>query len=304
MIHSLSPLFGANVDPAAANPEEPFLRAQAAEDHGLDLITIQDHPYNFRFLETWTLLSALAMRTGRVHLGTNVLSTPLRPPAMLAKMAATLDVLSGGRLELGLGAGAYLQAIQAYGGRGGSAGERFGAFKETLEIIRGMWANAGGTFSYSGAFHQLKGARPGPAPAHPIRIWTGAGGPRMLRLTGEMADGLLVSTNYVPPERLPEFNRLVDEGAIQAGREPGEIRRGYNLMGVLDLGQPDTRLDNPRPGQIAGSVQDWVEAIVRFYKDYRQDTFICWPVAGNERLQIEVFAREVVPEVRLRLSNL
>lgn len=294
--------FGANIDPAVSDPQEPIRRAQIAERHGLDLITIQDHPYNFKFLETWTLLSALAMKTERVHLGTNVLSTPLRQPAMLAKMAATLDLLSGGRVELGLGAGAFLQGIQAFGGPGGSSRDRYQAFKETLEIMRGMWANAGGSFSYAGEFHHVKGARPGPAPAHPIRLWIGAGGPSMLRLTGRMADGLLVSTSYVSPNQLLEFNRLVDEGAQEAGRSPADIRRGYNLMGVLDLGRPDTKIGHPKPGHIYGDVAYWVAQIERFYHTYLQDTFIFWPVAGNEVVQLEAFAQEVVPALRERLA--
>ena len=84
---TLKPLLGISIDPSAADPEQPFLRARIAEENGLDLITLMDHPYNRRLFETWTLLTALAARTERVHVGTNVLNLPLRPPAMLAKMA-------------------------------------------------------------------------------------------------------------------------------------------------------------------------------------------------------------------------
>ncbi|MEJ2266941.1 MAG: LLM class flavin-dependent oxidoreductase, partial [Anaerolineales bacterium] len=165
MNNSLAPLFGANIDPSAADPSEPFRRAEIAEQNGLHLITIQDHPYNMRFFDTWTLLAALAMKTERVHFGTNVASTPLRPPAMLAKMAATLDVLSGGRLELGIGAGAYWPGIQALGVEKRSPGEAVIAFEDVLHILRGMWEGAGGSFTYRGEFYQVQGARPGPAPA-------------------------------------------------------------------------------------------------------------------------------------------
>lgn len=298
----LTPLFGINVDPSTNNLEEAFIRAQFADQAGFDLFTIQDHPYNMRYLETWTLLTALTMRTEQVHVGTNVLSTPLRSPAMLSKQAATLDVLSGGRLELGLGAGAYLPGIQAYGGRGGSLGERYGALKESLEIIRGMWEHSGESFSYNGEYHQIKGARPGPAPAHPIRIWLGALGPRMLRLTGRLADGLLVSNSYVPPEKLPEFNRRVDEGAQEAGRSPSEIRRGYNLMGVIDLDRSGAQPSEIEAGQLYGNVEAWVDRIVSFYRNYHQDTFIFWPVAGDEMAQLEVYAREVLPAVREQIN--
>jgi len=295
------PLFGANIDPSAGNPQEPFRRARLADEYGLDLITIQDHVYNRHLLEAWTLLSAIAAVTRRVHLGTNVLTTPLRPPAMLAKMAATLDVISGGRVELGIGAGAFLAGIEAFGGETGSAAERFQAFKETLEIVRGLLESGGASYSYTGDFHQLKGIRFGPPPAHPIRIWTGAVGPSMLKLTGRLADGLLISNSYVPVKDLYRFNHLIDEGAAAAGRPLQAVRRGYNLMGVLEVAG-DRRDYERKEGLVYGPPERWVEEIVSLYENYRQDTFIFWPVAGDEARQIEVFAREVVPAVKTQLA--
>lgn len=298
----LAPLFGINIDPATQDAQKPFRWARIADENGLDLISIQDHPYNFKHFETWTLLSMLAASTQRVHVGTNVLSTPLRPPAMLAKQAATLDVISGGRLELGLGAGGYPQGIKAFDGPDWSSSQRFQALKEYLEIIQGMWENAGGSFSHSGEFYSVKGVRPGPAPAHPIRIWLGAYGPGMLRLTGRQADGLLVSLPYAPPEKLVSYHRLIDEGAQQAGRSPQEIRRGYNLMGFLDLGDSGTSQNDLNPGQLYGKPQDWVERILGYYHEQRMDTFTFWPVAGDEERQIEAFAKEVVPAIRERIA--
>ena len=300
---SLAPLFGASIDPSAADTQEPFSRARAADKHGLDLITVMDHPYNRRLLETWTLLTALAVTTERVHVATNVASLPLRPPAMLAKQAATLDVLTGGRVELGLGAGAYWPGIVAYGGPKRPAGEAYVAFKEALHIIRGMWEHAGSSFTYEGEVYRVRGAQPGPAPAHSIPIWVGASGPRMLRLTGQMADGVLVSTTYESPKRLLEINEQIDEGAAEAGRPPTAVRRGYNLMGVLDLGRPDTQITEREANNIYGPVQAWVEQLVRLYRDYRQDTFIFWPVSGNRLVQTEAFAQEVVPAVRDALRD-
>ena len=102
---ALTPQFGIFLDPTAGDPREPFRLAKLADDSGLDLLTIQDHPYQPRFYETWTLLTALAMATARIHVTPNVANLPLRPPAVLAKQAATLDLLTNGRVELGLGAG-------------------------------------------------------------------------------------------------------------------------------------------------------------------------------------------------------
>jgi alkanesulfonate monooxygenase SsuD/methylene tetrahydromethanopterin reductase-like flavin-dependent oxidoreductase (luciferase family) len=287
-------LFGINVDPTTDELDHTYERTQFADEHNLDLVMIQDHPYNRRFLDTWTLLAVLAARTTRVHLGTNVANLPLRPPAMLAKQAASLDVISGGRIELGLGAGAYAEGIAAYGGPRRTPGEAYSAFKDALIILRGMWSQT--SFSYEGEFYQVKGAKPGPMPAHPIRIWAGALGPRMLRLTGEMADGVLVSSTYVPPERLREINASIDEGAAKAGRSPDMIRRGYNLMGIIDVGQEGAY--GSEPGVIYGKPQDWIETLVGYHRDYRQDTFIFWPVGRESMKQLQAFAEEVIPGMR------
>ncbi len=291
-------LFGINVDPTTDQLDETLLRAQLADDNGLDLCTIQDHPYNRRFLDTWTLLAFLAARTKRVHLGTNVANLPLRPPAMLAKQAASLDVLSGGRLELGLGAGAIWPAIAAFGGPQRSAGEAYRAFEEALHIIKGMWANVGHAFTYDGAFYQVKGAQPGPAPAHPIRIWAGAVGPKMQHLTGRMADGILVSSTYVSPERLAEMNGRIDEGAAEAGRPVEAIRRGYNLMGIIDVGQFGRSTPAREPGVLYGSIQTWVDLLIRYHTEYRLDTFIFWPVGDKPLAQLTALMRDVIPAVR------
>jgi alkanesulfonate monooxygenase SsuD/methylene tetrahydromethanopterin reductase-like flavin-dependent oxidoreductase (luciferase family) len=285
------------------NLQNAFARAKLADEHGLDLIGVQDHPYNGGFLEAWTLLTALGMATERVRLITNVLSTPLRLPAMIAKQAATLDLLTGGRLELGLGAGGFPQGIAAYGGVAREPAEALAAFEDTLRIVRGL-LDSGGSFKYQGHIHTLHGTRFGPAPAHRIAIWTGSNGPRSLRLTGRLADGVLLSSPYVPPEQLPERNRHLDAGAAEAGRPTSAIRRGYNLMGVIDLGRADTRLEQPRPGQLVGTPEQWVETLVRLYAEYRQDTFLFWPIAGDDMAQLEVFAQQVAPAARAAIAAL
>lgn len=293
-----APRFGINVDPTMPNLDAPFARAAIADGAGLDLISLQDHPYNRQMLDTWTLLSMLAARTERVGMVTNVANIPLRTPAMLAKQAATLDLLSGGRLELGIGAGAYWQGIAAYGVPKRKPADAYRAFKDALTIIRGMLDHADSSFSYEGEFYSVHGVRPGPGPAHRVPIWAGAIGPRMLRLTGRQADGVLVTNTYVPPQRLAALNASIDEGAAQAGRAPEAIRRGYNLMGAIVSPGDRIQLD----GGLVGTVDRWIEAIATLYHDSRIDTFIFWPVAGDEQAQIELFAREVVPALRQTLA--
>lgn len=293
------PLFAANLDPNAQDPQEAFARARAAEDGGLDLALCQDHPYNKGHLDTWTMLSAVAARTDRIHIGTNVANLPIRTPVLLAKQAASLDLLSGGRVELGLGAGAYWRGMRAYGVPAEMEARPMTAFAEGLDIIQGFWAAAVGGFKYDGEFYQVQGLMAGPAPAHPIRIWVGATGPKMLALAGRRADGVSLSNTYIPYGALPEKMAHVDAGAREAGRDPGEVRRLYNVMGVIR----DREVADGFAGQTyAGSESQWVDMLVRLYRDFGQDTFAFWPTEGDPVAQIERFAARVVPQVKERLA--
>ena len=110
-------LFGTFITPIAQPPQHAVELSVVADRAGLDLVTFQDHPYQPAFLDTWTLLSYVASRTKQIHVSANVLNLPLRQPAVIARSAASLDLLSGGRFELGIGAGAFWDAIEAMGGR-------------------------------------------------------------------------------------------------------------------------------------------------------------------------------------------
>jgi alkanesulfonate monooxygenase SsuD/methylene tetrahydromethanopterin reductase-like flavin-dependent oxidoreductase (luciferase family) len=294
-----APLFGLNIDPSAHNRQLAFDLAHLADETNLDLICVQDHPYNPAFFDTWTLLTALGVVTQEVRLLPNVLNLPLRPPAMLAKAAATLDLLTNGRVELGLGAGAFNEGVVSYGGPKRTPGEAVSALEEALHILRMLWQPLApkSTVSFEGDYYQLHNAQPGPAPAHDIRIWLGGNKPRMLRVTGLLADGLLISSTYIPPEEVPSIQRMVDEGAEQAGRNPNAIRRGYNLMGSI-LAAGSRTVTAKRKGLIIGTSQHWVDEILRYYNDLRLDTFTFWPVMGDEQKQGRIFAEEVVPAIK------
>ena len=133
-------LFGTFITPAAQRPHHAVELAVVADRAGLDLVTFQDHPYQPGFLDTWTLLTYVAARTSRVRLSHNVLNLPLRPPVMLARAAASVDLLSGGRFELGIGAGRVWDAIEAMGGPRRTPGESVEALEEAITIIRDVWA--------------------------------------------------------------------------------------------------------------------------------------------------------------------
>lgn len=295
-----APLFGIFLDPTAGDPAEMFRQAKIADENGLDLLTIQDHPYQSRHYDSWTLMTALAVSTQRIHVAQNVGNLPLRLPAIIAKQTATLDALTGGRAELGLGTGAFWDAIEAFGGKRRTPGEAYAAYEDALNIIRGMLDNPGRSITYEGKIYSVKGARPGPAPAHRVPIWTGALGPKMLNLTGRMADGVVVSMPYVPPAKLLEANARIDEGAAEAGRAPDAIRRGYNVSGVIQPGS-GTSGGITANNTVEGTAGFWVEQLVSLYRDYRQDTFLFWG-SGDVSQQLEVFAKEVVPAVKAQVG--
>jgi alkanesulfonate monooxygenase SsuD/methylene tetrahydromethanopterin reductase-like flavin-dependent oxidoreductase (luciferase family) len=219
--------FGVFLTPQALNPDQSLALASLADELGFDLIGVQDHPYQRRFLDTWTLLTAIAMRTEKVHVFPDVANLPLRPPAVLAKAAASLDLLTAGRVELGLGAGGFWDAIKAMGGPVRTPGESVAALEEAIQVIRLMWSGERNVH-FDGKFYQLAGAQTGPKPVHPIGIWVGAYKPRMLSLIGRAADGWVPSFGYVRPADLLEGNRHIDEAAAGAGRDPRSIRRILN----------------------------------------------------------------------------
>lgn len=220
--------FGIFPTPDAAAADLVLEMSEAADVAGLDLVTIQDHPYQAKHLDAWTLLSVIAARTTSIRVAPNVLNLPLRPPVVLARSAATLDLLSGGRVELGIGTGAFWDGIVAAGGPRRTPGESIEALEEAIAIIRGVWSGSG-SVTVDGEHYQVGGLHAGPAPAHRIGLWIGAYKPRMLRLTGRLADGWLPSQAYAEPSALRAMNETIDGAALSAGRDPAAIRRLYNV---------------------------------------------------------------------------
>src|SRR3954453_3849656 len=151
--------FGVFLTPASQDRERVVALATLADRSGLDLVTFQDHPYQARFLDTWTLLSFVAARTSRIRLAPNVLNLPLRQPAVVARAVASLDILSGGRAELGIGAGAFWDGIEAMGGRRLRPGQSVEALEEAIDVIRALWhTGERGGARVDGHHYRLRGA--------------------------------------------------------------------------------------------------------------------------------------------------
>jgi alkanesulfonate monooxygenase SsuD/methylene tetrahydromethanopterin reductase-like flavin-dependent oxidoreductase (luciferase family) len=280
--------FGANIDPSSTAIAESRRIARLADGTGYDFVGVQDHPYQRRFLDTWMLIATLLAETERVHFFPNVANLPLRGPAMIAKQAASLDVLSGGRFELGLGAGSFWDAIAAMGGPRRGPGEAVDALEEAIEIIRAFW-RGDDPVRVRGRFYTVDGLKPGPPPAHEIELWVGAYKPRMLALTGRLANGWIPSLGYLPPEQYAESSRRVDEAAREAGRQPSEIRRLYNVSGTIT--------DEPVRDLLVGPPEHWIETLSSFATELGVETFVVWPRESPVE-QLERFAREVAPAVR------
>ena len=223
--------FGTFITPSNAAPQTPVALAQLSEQLGYDLVTFQDHPYQPGFLDTQTLMTWVAASTSTIHIAANVLNVPLRPPAVLARAAASLDLLSNGRYELSLGAGGFWDAIGGMGGRVLTPGQAVDALEEAIDVIRALWSDERGGARLAGDYYQLNGAKRGPAPAHDMPIWVGALKPRMQRLIGRKADGWLPSLAYLGETGLKDGNAIIDEAALEAGRDPREIRRLVNVFG-------------------------------------------------------------------------
>jgi len=279
--------FGTFITPTNTRPETPVGLARLSEQRGLDLVTFQDHPYQPAFLDTWTLMSWVAAQTERIHIAPNVLNVPLRPPAVTARAAASLDLLSGGRFDLALGAGAFWDAIEAMGGGRLTPGQAVDALSEAIDVIRGIW-NTGerAPLRLDGTHHALHGAKRGPAPAHDLPIWIGALKPRMLRLTGRKGDGWLPSLAYLQPGDLERGNTTIDEAAIAAGRDPREITRLVNIAG---------QFARSGGGLLVGPPAQWVEQLLPLALENGLSTFI---LASDDPDAISRFAEEVAPALR------
>ena len=224
--------FGVFITPVGRRSRSAVVElAVLADQVGLDLVTFQDHPYQPRLLDAWTLLSYVAARTSRVRLAPNVLNLPLRPPAVVARAVAALDLLSGGRAELGLGAGAFWDAIEAMGGRRLTPGEGVDALEEAIDVIRALWDGDGPRCTLRGrATTSSRGAAPGRRRAHDVGIWIGAYKPRMLELTGAQGRRLAAEPARTCSRAISRpGNAAIDEAAVGAGRDPAAIRRMLNL---------------------------------------------------------------------------
>jgi len=302
------PRFGLNIALDIPNTVQSDIATDArqAEVLGFDLVTLHpDHPSALDMfgvdatLESWTALSWIAAHTNTIQFAPSILALSYRHPALIAKMAETLDRLSGNRLILASGAGGLDQGTQAFGLAKRSALEKVEATEEAIDIIRGLWSQS--RFSYAGKYFTIDAARIEPRPAHRIPIWLGGHGPRMLDLTGRKADGWLPTLHYVvhvlgqAPETLYEMRMKVHDAALAAGRDPHQITYACNMIVRVKEGASQQK------GQIVGSPGEVIEQLRAFL--HNGFTLLnIWP-GGDTNSQRERIAREILPVLRAKFSS-
>jgi F420-dependent oxidoreductase-like protein len=200
--------------------------------------------------EGWTLLAALAAQTRRIHAGCLVTSAIYRNPAVLAKMGATLDVVTGGRLELGMGAGWFEAETLAYGMPFPPAGERLARLDEAIQVIRALWTQE--TSDFAGQHYTLTGARCEPKPVQKPTptIWVGGQGEKVtLRIVAGRADGW--DMDMLPLDVYDRKLAVLAGHCATAGRDPASVRRMIHFAGAIAA---DERLARQKAEALA---QQW-----------------------------------------------
>jgi F420-dependent oxidoreductase-like protein len=301
--------------------------AQTAEEYGFDSVWLCDHfltlspddyvkdagitadsegapsmpPRSLPLLEGWTALTALARDTTRLRLGTSVLCNSYRHPSVLAKMAATLDVISEGRLDLGLGAGWFEHEFDAYGIPFPPVRDRVSALAESLEVIKAVWTEPSPT--YAGEFYTLNGAICNPPPVqrpHPP-LWVGGEGNRVQRIAAKSAQGLNV--RWWSPQQVTQRRSFLAQACESAGRDPDTLRLSVMvLLAPTECGEQEARIraefvSIPESGLITGSTDRCVERI-REYQDCGVDQFLFTVPHVVRSDYLGVIGRDIIPSIK------
>jgi probable F420-dependent oxidoreductase len=288
-------LIGLNVSPSTGPGSDPLAEARRAEDLGFDFVSTNDHLHGADPRhETWTLLSWIAAQTSRIRVLPRVLAVPYRQPAVVAKMAETLERLSNGRLILGLGGGYSDEEFRAFGLGVPSPRDKVDGLGEAIRIIRGLWSEPG--FTYAGRLYRTEGAELEPKPDRRIPIWLGTYGPRALAVTGRLADGWIPTLELAPPERVTAMRDRVLRAAEEAGRDPEDITAVYNI---------DVRVDEraDEPASVVSGPPEAVAERLRGFLDLGFTSMNLCPVGPAQDEQAERLAHDVIPAVRAAAAD-
>lgn len=303
--------FGCLLPQESADYSEVKKIAQDCEKLGFDSVWLYEHVFPFwrkpdePILECWTTLSALASDTKTLKLGTIVLSNTFRHPPILAKMAATLDVISNGRLEFGIGAGVSESEHYAYGIPFEKPSIRIERLREAVHIIETMWAH--GRCSYKGKYYTVEDAFLNPRPIQKPypRVWIGGLGKKVLRVVAELGGG----SNFwgLDPATFVRVSSLLDDHCKSVGRSPGKITRswGGEIVICSRNDEVEKRVKNDKPrgvtidqyvnSSIVGTPERCVERISHYLEAGCEYFMLYFPDAIEVK-SLRLFAEQVIPK--------
>ncbi len=300
------------IDGAAAQWGKAVEVAEAAERLGYDTLFVYDHFHNVprpaheTVFECWTTLAAISQRTSRIRLGQMVGCNSYRQPALLAKITSTLDVMSGGRLDWGIGAGWYENEYRGYGYEFPAARDRIGMLRECVEIVRSMWTQP--ETSFDGTYYRVHRANCDPKPLqqpHPP-IWIGGGGEQLtLRVVARYAD---CSNFGGKPEEWRRKREILEGHCKAVGRDADEIRKTWGPevfvreteAEIVDAGTRSLwgePFESWRDGNLVGTPEQVCEKIQR-YVDLGCGGFTPWCSDYPDTTTLDLFATKVIPEFR------
>src|SRR6267143_2042322 len=301
---------GVQIEPQFGFTYENVLAiALDAERAGLTHLWVSDHLFldanatKTDCLEAWTLLAALAVRTERIRIGPMVTSQSYRNPALLAKIAAGVDVMSRGRLDFGLGAGWKEVEYRAYGYEFPDAPTRVTQLIETLEICTRMWKDERAT--YRGKHYRIENALCSPKPAQkPLPIWIGGSKPRVMRAAAKYGHAFNITMSASSPQDLPDRLRDLDEACRAEKRDPKTLLRSAFLLACVGKtrAESDALLDRVaaesgtdragllkrRPGLLFGTPEDAAEKLRSYANKGIGHANVMFQPYGSERQQIAV----------------
>ena len=293
---------GIHTGPQDLSMEELLRVWRRADEAGFHWASVWDHfyanPLNLRedpCFEGVASMAALAGATTNMRVGCLVFCALFRNPSLLAKAAVTIDHLSGGRAEIGIGAGWFEEEFREFGYDFPPLGQRFEQLEETLQIVRSLWRDP--VTDFEGEHYQLSGAVCSPRPLNPgMRIWVGGNGPRRTpRLAAQYADGYNVP--YQPPEIIRERLDALERACERLGRDPREIETSVNLRFHMRAHAGDSDADPPAnfvPGSITGTSQQAIDRIGEYVEAGVQGLNIAFrpPIRWDA---YEAFIEDVLP---------
>lgn len=302
----------AGIDGAEAKWAKAVEISVLAEELGYDSLWVYDHFHNVpvpaheAVFECWTVMAAISQRTSRIRLGQMVGCAPYRNPGLLAKITSTIDVISGGRLDWGIGAGWYDHEFKGYGYEFRPAKERIGMLRETVEIVKAMWSEP--EVSYDGRYYTLSGAQCDPKPVqtpHPP-IWIGGGGEQLtLRVVARHA----THSNFGgKPHEWAHKAEVLKGHCAAVGRDYDEITKTWSPELFVreteaELAAAGSRsfwgepVESWTEGNLVGTPEQVAEKIQQ-YVAMGCTGFVPWIADYPESETLRLFAEKVIPAFR------